>query len=89
MKAASFGEWFHQQRKFAKKTQRDIADALDYESSQFVSNWEHNKSLPPMAAAPTIAQLLGVSSKEVLTVMHDQKVKELNKEFQQAKKVFK
>jgi transcriptional regulator with XRE-family HTH domain len=44
-------------------TQSDVAEALNYTNSQFVSNWERGKCLPAVASFTVLAKLYNVPMK--------------------------
>ena len=61
----SFGRWLRDCRKQARITQADLAKALDYDSSQLISNIERGVSLLPSKRIPDFARALGCSLLEM------------------------
>ncbi|MES2965972.1 MAG: helix-turn-helix transcriptional regulator [Bdellovibrionota bacterium] len=61
----SFGRWLRDCRKQARITQADLAKALDYDSSQLISNIERGVSLLPSKRIPDFARVLGCSLLEM------------------------
>lgn len=61
----SFGRWLRDCRKQARITQADLAKALDYDSSQLISNIERGVSLLPSKRIPDFAKVLGCSLLEM------------------------
>ena len=45
--------------------QTDVAKALGYKTSQFVSNWERGASMPPIKALRTLADLYQVPAETI------------------------
>lgn len=69
-------------------TQLEIAKKLGYSSPQFVSNWERGESLPPMDHFPKLANLLGISSKELIDCIHHYQESYLSLEKRRVVEVF-
>ena len=61
----AFGNWLRDRRKQAKITQSDLAQALQYDSSQLISNIERGVSLLPSKRIPDFARALGCSLLEL------------------------
>lgn len=61
----AFGRWLRDCRKQARITQADLAKALDYDSSQLISNIERGVSLLPSKRIPDFARVLGCSLLEM------------------------
>jgi transcriptional regulator with XRE-family HTH domain len=61
----AFGLWLRDCRKQARITQADLAKALDYDSSQLISNIERGVSLLPSKRIPDFAKVLGCSLLEM------------------------
>ena len=49
-------------------TQKDIADKLQYTSSQFVSNWERGTCRPPLETLGVLVDLLGISKQDLIQI---------------------
>jgi transcriptional regulator with XRE-family HTH domain len=60
-----FGHWLRDCRRKADLTQSDLAKALDYDSSQLISNIERGVSLLPSKRIPDFAKVLGCSLLEM------------------------
>jgi transcriptional regulator with XRE-family HTH domain len=56
----TFGEYLRKKRIEKGLTQKQVADLLGYQSSQFVSNNERDVSLPSMKNLPRICQVLEI-----------------------------
>jgi transcriptional regulator with XRE-family HTH domain len=61
----AFGRWLRDCRKAARITQADLAKALNYDSSQLISNIERGVSLLPSKRIPDFARVLGCSLLEM------------------------
>jgi transcriptional regulator with XRE-family HTH domain len=61
----AFGRWLRDCRKQARITQSDLAKALNYDSSQLISNIERGVSLLPSKRIPDFARALGCSLLEM------------------------
>jgi transcriptional regulator with XRE-family HTH domain len=61
----TFGLWIRDCRKKANVTQAELASALQYDSSQLISNIERGVSLLPSKRLPEFAKALGVSMLEM------------------------
>ncbi|HVK61022.1 MAG TPA: helix-turn-helix transcriptional regulator [Bdellovibrionales bacterium] len=60
-----FGTWLRDRRRQAQLTQSDLAKALEYDSSQLISNIERGVSLLPSKRIPDFARVLGCSLLEM------------------------
>ena len=60
-----FGRWLRDCRRQARITQADLAKALEYDSSQIISNIERGVSLLPSKRLPEFARALGCSLLEM------------------------
>lgn len=61
----TFGKWLRNCRKQARITQAELAKALEYDSSQLISNIERGVSLLPSKRLPDFARVLGCSLLEM------------------------
>lgn len=61
----SFGQWLRNCRRQARITQAELAKALNYDSSQLISNIERGVSLLPSRRLPDFARVLGCSLLEM------------------------
>lgn len=61
----AFGEWLRQCRRQSRITQAELAKALQYPSSQLISNIERGVSLLPSRRIPDFARALGCSLLEL------------------------
>jgi len=61
----NFGKWLRNCRKQARITQAELAKALNYDSSQLISNIERGVSLLPSKRLPEFARALGCSLLEM------------------------
>ncbi len=50
-------------------SQNNIAEALGFSSSQFVSNWERAISSPPMNSLPLLSRLLRIKEYEIAGIL--------------------
>ena len=78
--ARSLGPILRKRRIALKITQPTIAQALGYSSSQFVSQWEHGKCEIPPGKLPAIAEVLGLSLKDLVKKGIDSYAKEFKEE---------
>lgn len=63
------GKFLRKCRENAGRTQADVAAMLDYSTSQFVSNWERGKALPPAWSLPRIAEIYQIASNDLIEKM--------------------
>lgn len=63
-------------------SQADVANALGYGSSQFVSNWERGISMPPLGSLKVIAKMYGINSENLFKVFLVTTTARMRKEFQ-------
>jgi transcriptional regulator with XRE-family HTH domain len=61
----AFGEWLRHCRRQARITQAELANSLQYPSSQLISNIERGVSLLPSRRIPDFARALGCSLLEL------------------------
>lgn len=61
IRQATVGKFLKTKREKAGKTQRDVSDVLDYDTAQFVSNWERGVSTPPKD--PSVIRKIAVTIK--------------------------
>ena len=76
----SFGKFLKEKRIKKSLTQAEIASALGYKTSQFISNWERGLSTPPAGVIKKVAQIYGVDPKELLGLLIDITVSKIIKE---------
>lgn len=70
LRQREFGSWFRKRREDQGLSQRDISDAFDWTSGQYISNWERGLSFPPNSCLADLARLLGVSAKELVVAVY-------------------
>jgi transcriptional regulator with XRE-family HTH domain len=80
-KFGSFGSFLKTARERRNITQSELAKKLGYSTSQFISNWERGLCDPPLDAIPEISQFLGISKKDVMSVILEQTKLDLEKRF--------
>lgn len=76
----SFGKFLKEKRIKKNLTQAQIAKALGYKTSQFISNWERGLSTPPAAVIKKVAYIYGIDAKELLGLLIDITVSKIIKE---------
>ena len=57
MKNVDLGKFLKEAREKLDLSQREVAEALGYSTSQYVSNFERNKSRPPLGKLRAIARI--------------------------------
>lgn len=62
----TFGQFLAEKRQSAGLSQKEVSKFLGYTSSQFVSNWERNISLPTPKSIPTLARIYQTTPEEIL-----------------------
>lgn len=67
MENQTMGERISTLRKERGMTQRDLAEKMNV-TDKAVSKWERNLSCPDVGSIPRLAQVLGVSVEELMTV---------------------
>ena len=63
------GEYLREARLRSELTQKELAEKLNYRSSQFVSNWEKGKSKPPLRVLKKMRNVLGLKKSEIIAVL--------------------
>jgi transcriptional regulator with XRE-family HTH domain len=80
-KFGSFGSYLKTAREKRNITQSELAKRLGYSTSQFISNWERGLCDPPLDAIPEISQFLGLSKRDVVSVILEQTKLDIEKRF--------
>jgi transcriptional regulator with XRE-family HTH domain len=62
-------DYLRSARERAYFTQAEVSEALGYETSQFISNWERGLSCPPLRALNMIAKLYKVNIDELFELI--------------------
>lgn len=70
-------------RMSAGLSQKEIAAALGYKSSQFVSNWERGLSSPPIATLRVLCTLFKISENEMFRMIKEIAVQQTERELQE------
>jgi transcriptional regulator with XRE-family HTH domain len=60
----TLGQLLKQRREQAGLTQKQLSRELSYETSQFISNWERDKSVPPVGIIPQLCTILSFSMED-------------------------
>lgn len=63
------GEYLAANRKRIGLTQRQVAEALDYSSPQFISNFERGVYVPPLNKLHQLTNLYGLAVNDILDVV--------------------
>jgi transcriptional regulator with XRE-family HTH domain len=74
MNNTQMGDLIAELRKQKNMTQKDLADKLNV-TDKAVSKWERNLSCPDIGTIPLLAQTLGITSEELLTMKKNTDVK--------------
>jgi len=69
---ARTGHYFRNKRLKAGLDQEDVARALDYTSTQMVSNWERGLCSPPSKILKKLTQLFKLNKVEVMNFLTQQ-----------------
>lgn len=69
LRVRTVGKFLKDKRSKAGLTQQQVADALSYDTAQFISNWERGVSLPPTNALPKLAGMFKVPAREFIDIM--------------------
>lgn len=73
-------------REKAGISQKDVANALRYDTPQFVSNWERGISEPSIKSIKQLAKLYNTDANYLFECVRDAKMREkLNREFARGK----
>lgn len=59
-----------EKRRAAGLTQKEVADALNYTTAQFISNWERGVSIPPGEALQVLSKLFSVRYRELVDLIY-------------------
>src|ERR1700691_4295238 len=84
-KFGSFGSFLKTAREKRNVTQSELAKRLGYTTSQFISNCERGLCDPPLDAIPEISQFLGLSKRDVMTVILEQTKLDIENRFSKNK----
>lgn len=76
----ALGKFLTHARTAAGLTQKEVADALKYSTSQFISNWERGVSLPPVSAFRTLATLYKLKPDRLVSEVFECRFSELEDE---------
>lgn len=68
------GEFLKQSREAQGLSQRDVSDALGYNTSQFISNWERGLSLPPIPVLRKLAKVYNVDAEVIFNAILEAQV---------------
>jgi transcriptional regulator with XRE-family HTH domain len=71
-KQRSLSNFLKEKRVGKGLTQADLAKALGYTTPQFVSNWENERSSPPLDAVAKLVDILDIQKDEIITIMLDE-----------------
>ena len=82
MKAkAKFVQFLTKARKASGLSQMEVSEKLGYRSSQFVSNWERGRGMPPVQVLQTLAALYGIPEDKMFKAYLEFKIAEITDEF--------
>ena len=88
-KPKTLAESLKQAREDAQLSQRQVADALGYQSAQFISNWERGISSPPMKTLKKLGELYSISAEGLYDILVEDTLRrvenDLHREFYGAK----
>lgn len=73
-------KFLKEKRSIASLKQSDVAKALGYSTSQFISNWERGISSPPVFILKKLSKLYQFSLQEIFTLLMNQREEELRRE---------
>jgi transcriptional regulator with XRE-family HTH domain len=83
-----FGELIRKQRERCNLTQKDVADALELTSAQFVSNIERGIAFPPIESIPALARVFNMPARKIVEELYSAKHAELDDDEQFTMKKF-
>ena len=87
MKAKTkFVQFLKKARQASGVSQMEVAVKLGYQSSQFVSNWERGRGMPPVQVLQTLAALYRVPEDKMFKAYLEFKTAEITDEFYSEKK---
>ena len=76
-----FVQFLKKARQASGVSQLEVAEKLGYRSSQFVSNWERGRGMPPVQVLQTLAALYGVPEDKMFKAYLEFKTAEIRDEF--------
>ena len=76
------GDYLKKSREAQDLSQLEVSKKLGYNTAQFISNWERDRSLPPINVLKKIARLYKVDPQDLFQIFMDQKVKIYKAELQ-------
>lgn len=77
----NLGKFLKKKRNEAGLTQRDIKTMFNYNSGQFVSNWERGLIVPPTPTLKALLKVYQVTDKEIKHYIVNPQMKLLGNEF--------
>lgn len=63
------GKFLQAKRIAAKMSQAQVAEALNYTTPQFISNWERGVAMPPKDNLPVLCALYEIKPKALIDLM--------------------
>jgi len=63
------GEYLYQKRMEANLTQREVSEALDYSSAQFISNFERGIAAPPLKKLKKLCAIYHFQPAEIVDLL--------------------
>jgi transcriptional regulator with XRE-family HTH domain len=63
------GDYLRQARLKAGLTQKQVADALEYSSAQFISNFEAGIAVPPLRKLVVLEQVYNMNLRELMDII--------------------
>jgi transcriptional regulator with XRE-family HTH domain len=68
------GDFLRETRENQGLSQKDVSEAMGYNTSQFISNWERGLSLPPIPALRKLAKLYKIDADDLFNVILEAQV---------------
>ncbi len=89
MKNKELSEKLKNWRGAANLSQKQVAQAMNYSTNQFVSNWERGVSYPPITSLRVLSRLYKVDANEIFDIVLkaalEKTESDLRKQFAKAK----
>ncbi|WII72777.1 helix-turn-helix transcriptional regulator [Bdellovibrio sp. 22V] len=84
------GDFLKKSREAQNLSQKDVASFFEYNTPQFISNWERGLSLPPVPTIRKLAKLYKISAEKLFELILEEQLflteKSLREKFEEDKK---
>lgn len=83
LRGNELADFLRKSRMSAGLSQKEVAAALGYKSSQFVSNWERGLSSPPIATLRLLCSLYKTNEQNMFKMIREIAVQKMERELEE------